>query len=221
MRRARRLAVAVCAVCVVAGLMTVAVAATHLARERSAARDFGVTASAAARPPDVLATSVPAPPSRPPTQVRLTPAPPIRIEIPALKVTATIEGVTSVDGELGVPDDPMTVGWWTGAAQPGSRSGSVVLDGHVDSASRGLGAFFALSTLHEGDAVTVTTARGDRVTYRVTARRSYSKAEGLPPDLFAGGGSARLVLITCGGQFDHDTRSYEDNIVVFAAPAAT
>ena len=204
-----------------AGLIAIAVAAVHLARAHPIARDFGLATSPAARPPSTASTSAPAHRSRPLAPVHVTPAPPVRIEIPALKVTAAIQGVTSVDGELGVPDDPMTVGWWTGAAQPGSPSGSVVLDGHVDSASRGLGAFFALTTLHEGDAVTLTTSRGDRVAYLVTARRSYSKAAGLPADLFAAGGPARLVLITCGGQFDKEALSYEDNIVIFAAAAAT
>ncbi len=39
----RRLAAAACAACAVAGLIAVAVAATQLAREHPAARDFGVT----------------------------------------------------------------------------------------------------------------------------------------------------------------------------------
>ena len=33
-------------------------------------------------------------------------------------------------------------------------------------------------------------------------------------------GPARLALITCGGEFDEDLRSYRDNVVVLASPAA-
>jgi len=31
-------------------------------------------------------------------------------------------------------------------------------------------------------------------------------------------GPSQLVLISCGGAFDRDRRSYEDNIVVIAKP---
>jgi hypothetical protein len=32
-------------------------------------------------------------------------------------------------------------------------------------------------------------------------------------------GDPQLVLITCGGEFDAQARSYEDNVVAFARPA--
>ncbi|MDQ1536104.1 MAG: hypothetical protein QOE58_497 [Actinomycetota bacterium] len=142
----------------------------------------------------------------------------MRIQIPALKVDAAVASVATVNGQLGVPEDPLTVGWWAGGALPGSSSGAVVVDGHVDSATRGLGAFFRLSTLQAADIVTVTALGGGQVQYQVTARRSYSKAARLPADLFAGSGPARLVLITCGGQFDAPSLSYRDNVVIFAKP---
>jgi len=47
----------------------------------------------------------------------------------------------------------------------------------------------------------------------------YEKAGGLPADIFAQDGPARLVLISCGGPFDRTAGSYLDNIVVFAVPA--
>jgi sortase (surface protein transpeptidase) len=93
-----------------------------------------------------------------------------------------------------------------------------VIDGHIDSAATGPGAFFQLADLRIGDLLIVTTTTGDRRTYPVTGRRTYHKADGLPPDLFATTGPPRLVLITCGGSFDRSTGSYSDNIVVFAAP---
>jgi len=45
----------------------------------------------------------------------------------------------------------------------------------------------------------------------------YRKHQGLPAALFRAIGPARLVLITCGGPFNSVARSYQDNIVVFAA----
>ena len=213
----------VCGAFSLAGLTTCAVAVTGLVHDRTAVRDFGVTTAPDAHPRDTSPTTVPSRgrSSRPPAaDPQFVAGPPTRLQIPVLKVDATIDSVATVAGQLTVPDDPMTVGWWAGAAQPGSRAGTVVLDGHVDSAHRGLGAFFHLTALRAGDIVTVTTTGGDQVTYRVTARLFYPKAAGLPPNLFATSGPPRLVLITCGGPFDDHTLSYQDNIVVFAAPTS-
>ena len=43
------------------------------------------------------------------------------------------------------------------------------------------------------------------------------KHQGLPAALFSTTAPARLVLVTCGGPFNAAARSYQDNIVVFAA----
>ena len=37
--------------------------------------------------------------------------------------------------------------------------------------------------------------------------------------VFVQDGPARLVLITCGGDFDYDTRHYLSNVVVTATPS--
>ncbi len=63
------------------------------------------------------------------------------------------------------------------------------------------------------------TTDGVAASYRVTGRHFYSKADGLPAELFPLGGRPRLVLITCGGEFDQATGSYEENVVVAADPA--
>jgi Sortase domain len=165
--------------------------------------------------------------SRPaPTSARVSPTPagsvilaePATLTIPALQLDATVLPVSTSDGALGVPDDPTRVGWWTGSALPGAPSGSVVIDGHVDSAAAGPGALFRLADLYPGDPIQITTTTRDRHAYTVAGRRVYPKAGGLPPDLFATTGPARLVLISCGGPFDRTTGSYLDNIAVFAVP---
>jgi hypothetical protein len=204
-----------CAALILSGVVVCAVAVTGLVRDQPAQRDFGATSAptAIARARDIRAGQ--------PTGKLPAAGPAVRIQIRALDVDAHIDSVATVDGNLTVPEDPQAVGWWAGSAEPGSGRGTVVLDGHVDSASRGLGAFFRLTELRAGDAVAVTTTRGDQVTYHVTGRRSYPKADGLPPDLFATGGPPRLILITCGGQFDHKALSYLDNVVVFAAPTSS
>jgi hypothetical protein len=40
-------------------------------------------------------------------------------------------------------------------------------------------------------------------------------------DVFDRSGAPRLVLITCGGQFDYTASSYSDNIVVVATPVTS
>jgi hypothetical protein len=215
-----------------AGLVLVVTAAAGMARDHPVPRDFGVTAQPAANPPPPTASGPhtgQTPAARPraaPTATRdgtLPPSPeapaePAALTIPALQVRATVLPVVTSHGTLGVPDDPAQVGWWTGSALPGASTGSVVIDGHVDSATAGPGALFRLADLHTGDLILVTTTTGDRRSYTVTGRRVYLKAGGLPPALFAATGPPRLVLISCGGPFNRATGNYLDNIAVFAVP---
>jgi Sortase domain len=194
-----------------AGLALLVTAAAGMAHNPRVPPDFGVTSA-----PNSRALSPG--PSRPDVGPPVVPEPPTALAIPALRVQATVVPVDTSGEILGVPADPAQVGWWTGSALPGAASGTVAIDGHIDSASTGPGAFYQLANLHIDDLLIITTTTGDRRNYAVTGRRTYHKANGLPPDLFATTGPPRLVLITCSGSFDRSTGSYSHNIVVFAAP---
>jgi Sortase domain len=163
------------------------------------------TARVDAQPPVTypVATTVPAP------------VPPVSIAIPAIGVVSDVVGVGVVPGtdEVEVPDIEH-VGWFRLGPSPG-QDGSSVLLGHVDGDGRP-GVFFRLGELVPGDIVTVTDAQGAR-DFRVTGREQVAKAA-LPADLFSRAGPPRLVLITCGGQFDDTTGHYVDNVVVVAVP---
>jgi len=201
------------------GLAILAAGVTGLAHDRPTPRDFGVAV------PTTTGIGVPrpGPPSAPPTEdVRareptVTPAPPTELTIPAIHVHTSVQPVENVHGSLAVPDDPARTGWWAGGALPGSPTGSVVLDGHVDSLA-GRGALFRLTDLRAGDRIVLTTAAHQQIHYAVTGRRVIAKAAPLPGDLFSPNGVSRLVLITCGGPFNHTSRTYQDNIAVFATP---
>lgn len=156
------------------------------------------------------ATDAPEPPA---------PEPPARLYLPTQDVSADVLPVSVSGRELGVPEDPADVGWWTASARPGAATGSTVIDGHVDSAELGAGALFRLGELDEGAPVYVESGNGRRTAYRVVARQVYPKEAGLPADVFRLDGPHRLVLITCGGAFDEAARGYDDNIVVVAEPA--
>ncbi|HEX5365146.1 MAG TPA: class F sortase [Acidimicrobiales bacterium] len=111
---------------------------------------------------------------------------------------------------------PSEVGWYRFGARPGGP-GSTVLAAHI--AYDGVdGVFRHLDDLAVGDAVTVTSADGSTRSYRVTAVERHPKAD-LPADVFSRAGPERLVLVTCGGEFDDRARRYEDNVVAYAGPA--
>lgn len=144
---------------------------------------------------------------------------PVAVTLPARGTSAPVVAVgTRPDGGLVIPEPPTSVGWWAPGALAGSGTGSVVLAGHVDSREAGLGMFAVLPHLAVGEPVRLRGADGRDVDYRVVARREYPKAA-LPPEVFARDGAPRLVLITCGGRFDAASRSYDDNVVVYAEPA--
>jgi hypothetical protein len=146
------------------------------------------------------------------------PIQPVRVSFRQLQVTAPIVPVTvSPQGALAVPDNPRTVGWWAGGPAPGSAHGTVVLDGHVDSATAGAGTLFRLRNVLVGDTVTLAGSPSS-VTYRVTGVREYHKSSLPAATLFSREGAPRLVMITCGGPFDRRTRHYRDNVVAFAVP---
>lgn len=145
--------------------------------------------------------------------------PPARLRLPRLHIDAPVIPVSvGLDGLLGVPDDPRTLGWWRGSGRPGMPSGSVVIDGHVDSATLGLGALFRLGEARPGDGLVLTNATGRSMGYTVVARRSYPKTSLPVAEVFAADVGPRLVILTCGGPFDQATRHYADNIVVYAVP---
>jgi hypothetical protein len=122
------------------------------------------------------------------------------------------------DGALVVPDDVSTIGWWTGGSRVGEPFGSVVVAGHVDSATRGVGVFARLKRLEPGQVVTLT-AGARRASYRIASATLVPQAR-LAQDagIFRVDGEPQLVLVTCGGPFDPVRHRYQDNLVVIATP---
>ncbi|MTD15198.1 sortase [Nakamurella sp. YIM 132087] len=166
-------------------------------------------------------TSPPPPTSAPSSAPATAPAPtrPVRLALPRLGIEAEVVPVgVRDDGEMEVPADVATVGWYRFGPLPGSSTGSAVLTGHVDSADQGPGAFAQLGAMEPGDLFQVTDADGTGRTFQVVARESWPKTE-VPLDrIFDRSGEGRLVLITCGGAFADGAGSYLDNIAITAIP---
>lgn len=149
--------------------------------------------------------------------VELSPGgvPPVQLTLPGSGPARVLPQGLGSRGELGLPVDVDAVGWWSGGAGAGALRGSVVLAGHVDGPGQGVGYLARLRNVLPGERITVRGQDGRVLAYTVTARRSYRKTA-LPAQVFDRAGPPRLVLITCTGAFDAATRSYEDNLVVFA-----
>lgn len=141
---------------------------------------------------------------------------PVRLQIPAIGVDSGLLDLgLQDDGTMQVPPDAESAGWYTGAPTPGEL-GPAIIVAHVDWAGE-LGVFYDLRDLQEGDEITVTREDGSVAQFRATSIRQFEKTE-FPTDAVYGDiDHAGLRLITCGGDFDPQARSYLDNIVVFAA----
>ncbi len=109
-----------------------------------------------------------------------------------------------------------TVGWYEHSSLPG-QSGATVLAAHVDYGGQP-GAFFNLADLLPGDSLEVVMSDGTVMRYRITGNTVYDKTELPAEEVFRKSGETVLQLITCGGQFDPEERSYLANVVVTAVP---
>lgn len=140
----------------------------------------------------------------------------LRIESVDMEVPIVALGVDA-DGLMAIPEDVDEAGWYRYGPTPGA-AGNAVIAGHVDSRSQGLGAFHRLNDVAVGDIVTVTASDGTTTDFEVTGREEIPKDALVTDDLFRRDGPAQLVLVTCGGDFDADVRSYRSNVVVVANP---
>jgi hypothetical protein len=145
--------------------------------------------------------------------------PPVRLSVPARGIEAPVDPVgVEPAGEMTLPQDVDRVGWYRFGPPPGAAEGAAVIAGHVDDVEQGLGALAPLRETEPGDEVVVEAADGSTTRWTVTSRETIDKP-GVPlGDLFTRTGAPRLVLLTCGGPFDDELRSYRDNVVVVAEP---
>ncbi len=176
------------------------------------------TPAPAAAAPSAAAEPDPAPPAAEPDVEEAAPDAPARVRVGSIDVDAPVVAVGVDDaGLMAVPEDVRTIGWYRFGPTPG-EAGSAVLSGHVDDRVQGRGAFFQLADTATGDPVTVEMGDGTVREYRVDSVENFGKADLPLREIFQRSGPERVVLITCGGEFDRATGHYVDNIVVSAVP---
>jgi hypothetical protein len=69
---------------------------------------------------------------------------PVMLTLPG-RAGARVVPMGVSDGRLAVPDSVSTLGWWSAGAGLNAAAGSIVVVGHVDAATQGLGYFSSLS----------------------------------------------------------------------------
>lgn len=189
-------------------------------------------ASSTAYVPPTSATATPAP-APPPTAENLVPtvssaldqnqAPralaPQRIRVDSLGIDMAIEPVgLAADGAMELPKDPSVAAWYRFGPSPASAGGATVVAAHVDSLVYDIGPFAELASAAAGTEIVVTTEDGQERRYAVESVQTVTKADVPWDSIFDRAGPSRLTLVTCGGEFDYDARSYLSNVIVSANP---
>ncbi|MPZ66019.1 MAG: class F sortase [Pseudonocardiaceae bacterium] len=145
-------------------------------------------------------------------------ADPVRVRIPAIGVDAPVQAViVDENGVLPPPDTFEGTGWWQAGPEPG-ETGPAVIAGHVDS-YRGPAVFYELNELEQGAEILVDRADGSTVSFIAQRTEQYDKDEFPTESVYGDTPDPQLRLITCGGTFDEDGRTYLDNIVTYATVA--
>jgi LPXTG-site transpeptidase (sortase) family protein len=152
-----------------------------------------------------------------------------RVRIPRLGVDARAASrYVGGDGVMANPQGPADVIWYDLSAWPGmggapGEGGNAIFSGHVDYNAnvryanvryRGPGVFRELAGLSSGDIIEIDYA-GETFRYAVV------RNEQLGPNsdwgaLWRTGTTEMVTLYTCGGEFDVNTHSYSDRVVVQA-----
>lgn len=205
-----------------AGIVLVAVAAGgFVVANRPAPEDetAGRTTQDSAAIPDVERPARPTGAGTPVLQVQ-APSPPVRVVIPAIGVTSTLESLDlGDDGELTAPGDYRSAGWFAAGTEPG-QPGPAVIAGHVDSPD-GPAVFARLQELKPGDEVQVVRQDGSEVRFRVSQLETAPKDAFPTTSVYGPVPGPELRLITCDGLFDRSTGHYVDNLIVYAVAAST
>lgn len=145
---------------------------------------------------------------------------PTELIIPVIGVrTRLIRLSLRPSGALQVPDTTTVAGWFDDGPAPG-QPGPAVIAAHVDS-YKGPGVFFDLSQLRPGDRIYVRRADGTMVIFSVAQVHMYLKTAFPTAAVYGPAPGAQLRLITCGGTFDYQDRSYLSNVVVYAVETAS
>ena len=145
-------------------------------------------------------------------------APPVKVSIPAVGLSARVVpvGLTG-NGQVQMPD-PSVAGWYRLGPAPGAV-GPAVLVGHVDTL-QGPGVFYRLTAVHPGDQVVVVRADGSRARFVISGVTVMKKTAFPTSAVFGPTRADTIRLITCTGQFDPSIHHYLDSLIAWGVAKA-
>ena len=144
---------------------------------------------------------------------------PVSLNIPAIKVHASIVALgLNPDGTLAVPplSNPGVTSWYDKGPAPGQPGAAAIL-GHVDATGVGPAVFYELGNLRPGTKIYVRLRDGQTIVFETYSVALYSKARFPTAKVFGYTSWPTLRLITCGGDFNQNTKHYLGNVVAFAS----
>jgi len=155
------------------------------------------------------------------TSLPATPEAPGSLRLPSGRVVPVQAVSTNRDGQLEVPEDPRTAGWWRGSSRVGDPSGKTLLAAHIDATRQRLGPFVELYDARPGLPLVLRSA-GLRQGFRVRSVRLIRR-ESLTarPDLYSPRGTRQLVLVTCAPPYDPAHGGYRNLAVLVAEPSGS
>ena len=171
---------------------------------------------------------------RPVAQVPDYTAPPVVVAAVGAPVTLSIPSITmygrgapaplmnvpieqvglNAAGAMDTPKNPLNTAWYAPGTRPGAK-GNAVIAGHVDYHGIGQVVFWDLNKLTPGAEVFVTDDAGKQRRFLVTAVEVYTADNAPLERIFGNTNDSNLNLISCTGDFDPGSASYNNRIVVY------
>ncbi len=141
---------------------------------------------------------------------------PERLIIPVISIDTAVQQVgIGKSGNMAVPTNYTDVGWYKYGVKPG-EGGNAIFDGHLDNGFGTAGVFKNLHTLNRGDDIYVKTVEGTHIQFKVTSLERVNADTASADTIFAKEGSPKIKLITCEGDWNAETKSYSERLVVTA-----
>ena len=139
---------------------------------------------------------------------------PYKIEVPSVEVSGCIQKVgVDQNNSIAVPTNIHLAGWYTNSVLPGDKGVSII-DGHV--LGRYQDAIFVnLKDIRPGDIIRIQFGDETWKEFEVIVVNSYPVNEVMDHLLpLHSGLDSQLNLITCGGNYDKNSHSYDQRVVV-------
>jgi sortase (surface protein transpeptidase) len=144
----------------------------------------------------------------------------LRLRVPALGIDAQVIALGfDGDGQLAVPADGSSVGWYEISPRPGEQ-GNALLGAHFDW-NGALAVFYGLDTLSPGDRVYLDGAPDGELVYEVSGVSSVDWDSSVVDVLATDVDGSSLTLFTCGGDFDSERHGYDQRLIVRAVQVET